>query len=399
MFTWNALFQLDEVPALADQPIREFGAPVANMLAVLAHGETGGVAELTAVHLYLNNAYGTVLMHRVPPGPVTTAAEMAACRDRARAVHAALLAALRTFRGTWCGDRDVEAQHRAKYRAHGFADVAAAVRGSAADAADLVRGLNVAAGARTVRLDFAPERLALARYTARLAADRFAADALVAGLLERRFAATYEFDPRALYDGYLRGTVFGTAYAVFYWTAVAHVRLAERYADADAAGPWPPSAAAAFASAFRLFARPLAVFRGSLPTFADPLSARAADTVARLHRFVVRLSDDLSKLAAAAPDETRNALAAARPKMRDLVGRLCADAVATVPGLTEPPPPEYFDAVATRDDALRLMRTNRLAFARLVAATAGHADDRANLIRLKRFFFYSTEAVGFHGHD
>lgn len=389
---------------LADRPIREFGEPVADMLSVLAHGETGGLAELMAVNLYLNNRYGTVFMARVPPAPVARARDFAVAAERMRAVHAVVLDRLRAFWTTWCADRDVVAQYRAKYRRGvefgDFRDVTREMEDNLDDANALIRGLNVADRA-VIDWDFDPERVALRRLADRLVAGRSMPPPLLAEVGLAAFRCSYEFDPRALYDR-LGRSVFRAIHACFCWTAIAHLRLALRYAeDAETVGEdQQPHRrhAAAFAAEFVRFRGPLTAFRDhgllhrlrrAVPRPSSPEAVE--DNVARLVSFFRRLRDD-DETAAAAADRATHILTF-RPEMRELVESLTADMVA-VSGV--PPPHDYFGRLSY-ETALELMRTNYRAFARLVAAASGCQEDLANFMKLKRFFFFLSETVEFGG--
>jgi len=61
------------------------------------------------------------------------------------------------------------------------------------------------------------------------------------------------------------------------------------------------------------------------------------------------------------------------------------------------PENQYFDTISY-EKALKLMKLNYRVFSRLVLATSGFKEDRMNVIKLKKCFFFLTEAVEFVGN-
>lgn len=360
---------MDKLYEHVDRPIREFGETVANMLSTLAHGETGGLGELMAVNLYLNNGLGTVLMHKVPVEPVSNAADYRVAARRMRDVHAMLLDKMYAFWDTWCGDRDVVAQYRAKYRREPFVAVLDEMNRNRNEADELLRGLNVSSGGAPLDVD--PGRIALAEYARDVVSSRSMPGPVLDGLRLRSFEASYQFDPSRL-RAYHK-SLFRDVYACVYWATVTHLKLADRIA---AAGPGRLDAAE-----FAGYARPLTVFNVNRYAFVGRLPPKASINLIALASF---LSNVLYGGADVSP-----------ARVRWFVDLLTADMAAA---LDMTVPDAYFDGLST-DGALTLMRSNHKAFARLVAAASGHREDRANVVKLKKFFYFLSDAVDFEKPD
>lgn len=377
--------QWDKLPFYVDKPIREFGETVVNVLATLGHGETGGLGELMALNLYLNNRHGTVLMHRIPVEPIASPVDFRVARERMRTVHRALLDGLSAFWGTWCSDRDVVEQYRRKYRDEDrYVVVLNEMDQNARDADDLVRGLNVSDNAADLDLD--PRRVALADYVDGLVASRSMPGRLLADVRLRQFEATYQFDPRELRDYHAH--VFRSVYACFYWTAVAQLRLGARIVDRMTESGTVAENRMGFVVHLVKFARPLSVFDATRSRFPVALSPAASAHLADLLAYLSRLYRALRRgRAAAAAARLISRSAAAARHFADL---LSADMRETLRLDAGDEPADYFGGY-DYDAAVKLFETNYQAFARLVSTASDFEADRENLAKLKKYMFFWDE--------
>jgi len=163
------LFQFDEILADIDKAIREFGETVVNMLTILSHGETGGLGELMALNLYLNNVYKTVFLQKIPLEQVRSSVDIEIARKHIRDVHMMLLDKLYTYWDTWCSDKDIVTQYRLKYKNYEFIVILDEMNKNIEDAEELMRSLNVSDN--VVDLDFDPKRIALTDFVNHLVSN------------------------------------------------------------------------------------------------------------------------------------------------------------------------------------------------------------------------------------
>lgn len=381
---------MDKLYDHVDRPIREYGETVANMLSILAYGEMGRLGELMAVNLYLNNEFKTVLMHKVPVEPVTSATDFQVAAKRMRDVHKMILGKLHTFWDTWCDDRDVVAQYRAKYEREPFIMVLDEMNKNMDDTDELLRSLNVSGPA--VDVDPDPRRVALADYVRAVVSSGSMPGPMLADLRLRSFEASYQFNPREVHEYHV--SVFRHVYTCFYWTTVTHLKLADRVADgvrrlARSSGEnVRRSDLGSFAVDFVKYARPLTVFDVNRYTFATSLSPKASINLTKLLLFLARI-----RRGAKNADQTQTILTGSTD-IRKFIDLLSAD-MANMFDMDVPD--AYFDGLSP-ENALSLMRSNYKAFARLVAATSGSKEDRINVIKLKKFFFFLSEAVDFENN-
>lgn len=364
-----------------DQPIREFGENVVNMLSTLGHGELGGLGELMALNLYLNNGLGTVFMHRVPVAPITSPDDFAVAKRRMRTVHGAILDGLYAFWDTWCSDADVVAQYRRKYSGSAYIVLVSEMDKNIRESEAFVRALNVSDNV-VVPLDLDPRRVALTDYAERVSSAASMPAALSADMRLRAFRASFEFDPRAVHEH--QASVFRAVYTCFYWNTIVHLKLGLRLAAERRGGDDDETA---FVVNFVRYVRPLAVFDLNRFHFVVALSPEAAAHLTRLLAFLLKMY----RVSRNPHHHGGGGVFSSSPIIREFVDLLSADMHAV---LNMNVPDEYFDRLS-RGDALKLMQSNYRAFARLVAATSAFKEDRVNAIKLKRFMFFLSEAVDF----
>lgn len=372
---------MDKAYFYVDRPIREFGETIVNILATVGHGETGPLGELMALNLYLNNRYGSVLMHKIPAEPVASWTDFEVARNRMRAVHRDILGKLYAFWDTWCGDRDIVSQYRRKYAGGGHAAVLREMDNNVRETDDLVRGLNVSDD--VVDLDFDPRRVALTDYAAAIVSSGSMPDRLLADVRLRSFEASYQFDPREL-RGY-HAFVFRSVYACFYWTAVTQLRLAARIVERMKERGTVGENRTGFVANLARFARPLTVFDVNRSQFALGLSARASENLTGLVSYLWRL------YRAARRGCTVELIVSSGTAARDFADSLSAD-MGTL--LDAEGPADRFENY-DYDAAVKLFETNHRALARLVSAASGFKEDRANLMKLKKYLFYLADVAEF----
>lgn len=365
----------------ADKPIREFGEAVVDMLSTLGHGEIGGLGELMALNLYLNNVYETVFLYKVPVEPLTSQIDFEIARKHMRNVHFAIVDKLYTFWNTWCGDRDIVTQYRVRFKNKDFLVLLDEMNRNTEDANEFVRSLNVSS--HFVDLDMDPKRIALTNFVGGLISNKSMPDPMLLDLQLKSFRTTFEFSPRAM-QRYL-DDVFGYVYTCFYWTTIAHLRLGiqfvneiEKY-EVDYYG-------GKFLVNFVKFIKPLTVFDVNRQYFATRMPAVASDNLAGLREFLWKFYEDSKQ------GDLNQLILRSRLEMQKFNELLSAD----METVTNKPAPAgfYFDNISY-ESTLKMMRTNYRAFGRLALATSGYMYDLINVRKLKSFMFFLSEAVGF----
>lgn len=373
---------MDKLSSYVDKPIREFGETIVNVLATIGHGETGALGELMAMNLYLNNKFGTVLMHKIPAEPVASWADFQVARKRMRAVHGMILEKLYAFWDTWCSDRDIVTQYRRKYRDGDHVAVLREMATNVRETDDLVRGLNVS-DHDVVDLDFDPNRIALTDYVAAIVSSRSMPDELSADVQLRSFEASYQFDPRELraYHAF----VFRSVYACFYWTTVTQLRLAARIVEQMKEHGTVQENRMGFVVNLAKFLRPLTVFDVNRNRFALDLSPAASGNLTALVSYLSRLYRALRRGCSA------ELILSSGTEARHFADLLSADmeTLLNVEG-----PADYFENY-DYDAAVKLVETNYQAFARLVSTTSGFKEDRVNLMKLKKYLFFLADVAEF----
>lgn len=377
------LLQLQRLLTDVDEPIRRFGQTVADALALLGRGDWQ-LGELMALNLYLNNRYGTVLMHRLPAEPVTGAADLAVARERARLVHRAIADRLSAFWSRWCSDRNIVRQYRRKYDGDTFVSVLAAIGRNTADADSLLRSLSISDGGDGNGVDLDPARIALTDYANGLIADGSMPGPVLTDLRLRAFEASYQFDPRALARYHRR--LFRSVNACFYWTAVVYLRLGARIVDLlHDDGDVAVNRRCLLTNVAR-FVRPLAVFIDvglTVPAADgdDDPPPPPPEHLGRLLAYSTRLYRTLQR------DYTVPEVLAARQPIGQFADLLSADMEASL-GVQAPAADAF--AEYGRDAAVELFESNYRALVRLVSAASRYRDDRVNLSNAAGYMSYAA---------
>lgn len=373
---------MDRITNNVDIPIREFGETVVNMLSILAHGELGGLAELMALNLYLNNKFGTVLIHKIPVEPITSSDDFAVAKRHMQKTHSMILDKLYTFWNTWCSDINVVEQYRYKYKDSAFVELISEMEKNTKDSDDFIRELNVSD--HVVDLDFDPKRITLTDFVNHIISSRSMPTDILGDMQLKSFEISYEFNPHAVYE--YQTSVFRTIYTCFYWMTITHLKLSVRLID-NIEQHGIKYCHTRFIVNFVRYVRPLAVFDINQFLFVPMLSSDAANNVTRLLAFLLNIYQS------ARNTYSKNWILSSRPAIQKFVDLLSTD-MKTM--LNMEVPDIYFDNLSY-ENTLKLMQSNYQAFARLVAATSGFKEDRINVIKLKKFAFFSSEAIAFVG--
>ncbi|XP_060863169.1 uncharacterized protein LOC132939804 isoform X2 [Metopolophium dirhodum] len=376
------LNKFNKIPAVVDKPIREFGETVVNMLTILSHGETGGLGELMALNLYLNNVYDTVFLQKIPVEPVTSSVDVKIARKHMGDVHMMLLDKFYTYWDTWCSDKDIVTQYRLKYKNDEFIVILDEMNKNIADAEELMRSLNVSDN--VVDLDFDPKRIALTDFVNHLVSNIPMPNELLIDLKLKAFEASFEFNPQAMYA--YHKSVFRTIYICFYWTTITHLKLGIQFIDEMEIHENVTKYRMNFIVDFIKYLRPLTVFNIHQTQFPLKLSTEASGNLTSLLSFLLKFFDNLRN------SNFKDVILLSRLEIQKFVSLLSAD-METMLNM-KAPENYYFDTISY-EKTLKLMKSNYRVFARLVLATGGFKEDRINLIKLKKFFFFLSEAVEF----
>jgi hypothetical protein len=353
------------------------------MLSTLAHGELEGLAELMALNLYLNNKFGTVLIHKIPVDPITSPDDFAVAKKHMQKVHSMILDKLYTFWNTWCSDIDVVAKHQYMYKSSAFVELISEMEKNTKDTDDFIRGLNVSD--HVVDLDFDPKRIALTDFVNHIISSRSMPTDMLADMQLKSFEISYEFNPHAVYEYQM--SVFRTIYTCFYWTTITHLKLSVRLID-NLEKRGVQHYQTTFIVNFVRYMRPLTVFDINRIHFVATLSTDAARNLNRLLAFMLKIYRNSRNT------RSKNWIPSSRPAIQKFVDLLSAD-MKTMFNMEVPD--SYFDNLSYENNTLKLMQSNYRAFVRLVAATSGFIEDQINVIKLKKFAFFSTEAIAFDG--
>lgn len=365
-----------------DRPIREFGETVVNMLNVLAHGEMGGIGDLMALNLYLNNIYGTVLMYKVPTGPIDTLEEFENAKKHSRDVHRMIIEKLYTFWDTWCSDIDVVTQYRSKYADKRFEIVLDEIDKNIDETDEFIRCLNV--HGNVVDGDFDIYKILLTQYVNGLILNKSMPVGLLKEIQLNAFEASFEFDPQALYANYHK-SVFRSIHTVFYWTTITHLKLGVQFIDGIEQFS-VSSYNKCFMMKFVKIVRPLLVFDINQLESLPRLPREALTNINTLITFLVKMYYDLKYT------HSKTAIImSARPEIQKFVRLLSTDAEKLL-GMKVP---DYYFEHLSYDCALELMQSNYQAFTRLISATSSYKEDRRNINKIKRFFYFLNHTVSF----
>lgn len=354
------------------------------MLNVLAHGETGGIGELMALNLYLNNVFGTVLMYKVPTGPIASSEDFEIAKNRSREIHRMVVEKLNTFWGTWCSDKDIVMQYRSKYANGRFAIILDEIDKNIDETSGFIRRLNVSGN--VVDVDFDPYRILLTRFVDGLISEKSMPDGLLKEIQMNAFRASFEFNPQALYVNH-HNSLFRSIHTVFYWTTITHLNSAVRFIDGiERFGV--DSHNTRFTVDFVKFVRPLLVFDINQVDSLPQLPREASVNIGTLVSYLLKLYYDLKR----GPSK-RAILMSARPEIQKFARLLNTD----MEKLFNAKVPDYYFEKLSYDGALELMQSNYQAFARLVSATSDYKEDRRNMNKIKRFFYFLSEGISFKG--
>ncbi|XP_060841650.1 uncharacterized protein LOC132922251 [Rhopalosiphum padi] len=375
------LNKYDKISANVDKPIREFGENVVNMLSILSHGETEGLGELMALNLYLNNVYDTVFIQKIPIEPVMSSVDLEIAKEHIRKVHSMILDKLYTFWDTWCSDKDIVTQFRLKYKNDEYIVILDEMNKNIEETDDFIHSLNVSDN--VVDLDFDPERIALTGFVNHLISNTPMPNEFLVDLKLKSFEATYEFNPHAMYA--YHKSVFKAIYICFYWTTITHLKLGIQFID-EIENYEVTKYQTSFIINFVKYIRPLAVFNINRSQFALQLSTEASKNLNSLISFLLKYFGDLSNT------NLKEVILLSRLEIQKIVNLLSADMESMLN--MKAPDNYYYDAISY-ENVLKLMRSNYRAFNRLVLATSGFKEDRMNVIKLKKCFFYLSEAIEF----
>ncbi|XP_025202411.1 uncharacterized protein LOC112599638 [Melanaphis sacchari] len=371
----------DKISAHVDKPIREFGENVVNMLSILSHGETKGFGELMALNLYLNNVYNTVFIQKIPVEPVMSSVDLEIAKKHIEKVHSMILDKLYTFWDTWCSDKDIVTQYRLKYNNDDYIVLLDEMNKNIEDTDDFIHSLNVSDN--VVDLDFDPKRIALTGFVNHLITHIPMPNEFLIDLKLKSFEATYEFNPRAMYT--YHESVFKTLYIYFYWTTITHLKLGIQFID-EMENYELEKYQRSFTKNFIRYIRPLSVFNISRLQFPLILSSKASKNLTSLLSFFLKYFDDLKNT------NLKDVILLSRLEIQKFINVLSAD-METMLNM-KAPANYYFDSISY-ENVLKLMQSNYRVFNRLVLAVSGFKEDRMNVIKLKKCFFYLSEAIDF----
>lgn len=352
------------------------------MLTILAHGETGGLGELMAMNLYLNNVYNTVFLQKIPVDQVTSSVDVDISRKHMGDVHMMLLDKLYTYWDTWCSDKDIVTQYRLKYKNDEFIVILDEMNKNIEDADELMRSLNVSDN--VVDLDFDPKRIALIDFVNHLVSHIPMPNELLIDLKLKSFEASFEFNPQAMYS--YHKSIFRTIYICFYWTTITHLKLGIQFINEMENYENINKYRMSFIVNFIKYLRPLTMFNIHRSQFPLKLSTEASDNLTSLIFFLLKFFDDLRN------KNVKDMILLSRLEIQKFVSLLSAD-METMLNM-KAPENYYFDTISC-EKVLQLMKSNYRVFTRLVLATSGFKEDRMNVIKLKKFFFFLSEAVEF----
>lgn len=350
------------------------------MLSTLAHGEQGGLAELMALNLYLNNKYNTVFLYKIPAEPITSSDDFAVAKEHMRQIHSMILDKLYTFWDTWCSDSDVVAQYQNKYKNAAFILLISEMYKNTRDSEDLVRSLNVSDN--VVDLDFDPERIALTDFVSHLISNRSMPAELLTEMQLKLFQTSYEFNPHAVYEYQM--SVFRHIYTCFYWMTITHLKLGVQLID-NIEQRGIKDYRVTFIANFVRYTRPLTVFDLNRLHFVLAMSPQAATNLRRLLAFLLQINRNLRDT------HSSNGIPSLKPVILKFIDLLSTD-MQNMLKMTVPN--SYFDDLSY-ENTLKLMQSNHQAFACLVSSTCRFKEDQTNAIKLKKFMLFLSEAVEF----
>lgn len=366
----------------ADQPIREFGETVTNMLIFLAHGEIGGLGELMAMNLYLNNQYNTVFMHKIPIESIVTKNDFEIAQKRIRNVHNMILGKLYSFWDTWCSDNDVVTQYRLKYKNVEFIVILDEMDKNIKEADDLIHDLKVSNNT-IIDINFDPKKITLTDFINNIILKSPMPNELLLDIKWNSFVSSYEFNPQSVYDNHK--SIFNTIYICFYWTTITHLKLGVKVMDDFEQNGINIYHLAKFKNLFIKFMKPLSVFHTNRSQYISKLLPEAWRIIDMLISFLLQLHYDLMNAT------NSSEVISTRPIIQKFIENLTADMV-TISNIE--PPSDYFNKINYKE-ALKLMKSNYQAFARLVSSTTDFKEDQINAVKLKKFLFFISEAVEF----
>jgi len=373
---------LDELHDIVDQAIRDFGETVVDMLSILSHGETGGLGELMALNLYLNNVHNTVFLYKIPvEQDVMSSVDLEIAKKNMKDVHVMLLDKLYTFWDTWCSEKDIVTQYRLRYQNDEYIVILDEMNKNIEDADELMRSLNVSDN--VVDLDFDPKKIALTDFVNHLVSNIPMPNELVVDLKLKSFEASFEFNPHAMYE--YHKSVFKTIYTCFYWTTITHLKLGIQFID-EVENYEVTYNRMSFIVNFIKYLRPLMLFNTQRSQFPVKLSPEASANLTSLISFLLKLFVDLRN------SNSMDVILSSRLEIQKFAKLLSAD-METM--LNVKAPDDYYFYGISYEKTLKLMKSNYQVFSHLVLATSGFKEDRMNVIKLKKFFFFLSEAVEF----
>lgn len=378
------MFQLDELHDIVDQAIREFGETVVDMLSILSHGETGGLGELMALNLYLNNVHNTVFLYKIPvEQDVMSSVDFEIAKKHMKDVHVMLLDKLYTFWDTWCSEKDIVTQYRLRYKNDKYIVILDEMNTNIEDADELMRSLNVSDN--VVDLDFDPKKIALTDFVNHLVSNIPMPNELVVDLKLKSFEASFEFNPHAMYA--YHKSIFRTIYTCFYWTTITHLKLGIQFTD-EVENYEVTYYRMSFIINFIKYLRPLMLFNTQRSQLPVRLSPEAAANLTNLISFLSKFFDDLRNT------NSMDVILSSRLEIQKFAKLLSADMETMLN--VKAPDNNYFYGISY-EKTLKLMKSNYQVFSHLVLATSGFKEDRMNVIKLKKLFFFLSEAVEFDG--
>lgn len=373
---------MDKISDYADQPIREFGETIVNMLSILSHGEIGGLGELMAMNLYLNNQLNSVFIYKIPVEPIKTQFDYEIAQKHIRNIHNMILGKLYTFWDTWCSDNDIVEQFQIKYKNEEFIAILSEMDKNIKEANDLVHALNVS-DRDVIDLDFDPKKIALTDFINSVISKRSMPDDLLLEIKLKSIEALYEFNPQAIYE--YHKSVLNTIYICFYWTTITHLQLGIQIMNEFEQYEINNHHLIQFKNDFIEFLKPLSVFDMNKSEYVWKLSPEASRNISMLVSFLLQLSYDFKNAT------SLNEVISTRLIIQKFLKILTIDMETTC---KIEPPINYFEKI-NYENALNLMKSNYQAFTGIVAATSGFKEDRTNLNKLKKSLFFLSEAVEF----
>lgn len=353
------------------------------MLSVLAHGEMGGIGELMALNLYLNNIYGTVLLHKIPVKNILSLEDFEIVKRQSRNDQNMILGKLYTFWDTWCSSADIVTQYRFKYANKPYEIVLDEIGKNVESTNELISSLHVPDNG--VFLDFDPRKILLNDYVTDLISYKSMPDELLDDLQLKSFEGSFEFNPNVLLNKYHR-SVFANIYTVFYWTTITHLKLGVRFID-EIERFGVEDFDMRFMIQFIEIVQPLTVFAKNQYEFTPRLPPKASMNIKKLIVLLRNLYGDLRET----HSKMNEVFLIVRPEIQKYEKLLSADMKMV---LNMEVPSHYYNNLGY-NAALNLMKSNYQALARLVSATSGHKEDRMNLSKIKKFFYFLSEAIPF----